>query len=106
MRQELKDRFGEMPPPVQNLLYVIRIRLLSAEAGIQKISTEGKQIVLMVGKETEIDRASLQHSLGSSVKVGSTQIRLDTKQLGKHWTRILEEVLRRMTSIPYSLPSV
>ena len=69
MRQELKDRFGEMPPPVQNLLYVIRIRLLSAEAGIQKISTEGKQIVLMVGKETEIDRASLQHSLGSSVKV-------------------------------------
>ncbi|MCL0073820.1 transcription-repair coupling factor [Dehalococcoidia bacterium] len=94
IRQELKDRFGRMPLPVQNLLYLVRIKLLGTEAGVQKISAEGKQILLRMGSEAKLDRALLQSSFGSSLKVGTTQVRLDKRQLGQHWARVLEAVLR------------
>ncbi|MDY6912257.1 MAG: transcription-repair coupling factor, partial [Chloroflexota bacterium] len=94
--QELKDRFGEIPVALQNLLFMVRIKLLSFEAGIRKIFTEDKRIVMILGNQKEIDRISLQRSFGSSLKVGATQVRLDMRQLGKHWQRILEEVLRAM----------
>ncbi|MDD5094671.1 MAG: transcription-repair coupling factor [Dehalococcoidia bacterium] len=96
LQQELKDRFGQVPQPVQNLLLGIRLRLLGAQAGIQRIFTEGSQVVVAIGSESTISRASLQRSFGSSVKVGPNQIRLDIKQMGNFWTRILEQVLRTM----------
>ncbi|MCL0081759.1 transcription-repair coupling factor [Dehalococcoidia bacterium] len=98
IRQELKDRFGRMPLPVQNLLYLVRIKLLGTEAGVQKISAEGKQILLRMGSEAKVDRALLQSSFGSSLKVGTTQVRLDKRQLGQHWARVLEAVLRSMAA--------
>ncbi len=93
MEQELRERFGKVPVVVKNLVYVLRIRLLASRAGVQRIFTEGRQVVLVFGSESKLDRASLQSSFGSSVKVGTFQVRLNTKQLGKHWGKILEGVL-------------
>ncbi|MBT9159299.1 MAG: Transcription-repair-coupling factor [Dehalococcoidia bacterium] len=98
IRQEMKDRFGPMPLPVQNLLYMVRIKLLGTEANVQQISTEGKQILLRLGSEAMVDRALLQRSFGSSLKVGTTQVRLDKRQLGQHWGRVLEAVLRSIAN--------
>ena len=97
MRQELRDRFGEIPQPTQNLLSGVRIKLLAVGAGVQKITTEGTHIVLVVSSDKEIDRFALQRHLGSSIKIGTRQMRLDTRQLGHHWIRILEDLLQRMT---------
>ncbi|MBT9163739.1 MAG: Transcription-repair-coupling factor [Chloroflexi bacterium] len=94
IRQEMKDRFGQMPLPVQNLLYLVGIKLLGTQADVQQISTDGKQILLRLGGETKVDRALLQRSFG--LKVGTTQVRLDKRQLGQHWGRVLEAVLRSM----------
>ncbi len=33
VRQELEDRFGKLPQPAENILYVIEIRLLARDAG-------------------------------------------------------------------------
>jgi transcription-repair coupling factor (superfamily II helicase) len=93
---ELKDRFGRMPLPVQNLLYLVRIKLLGTEAGVQKISTEGEQILLRMGSEAKVDRALIERSFG--LKVGTTQVRLDRRRLGQHWTKILEAVLRSIVT--------
>ena len=46
MAQELRDRFGPLPEPVQTLLYVVRVRALAREAGVQSIQTEDGQIVV------------------------------------------------------------
>ncbi len=94
---ELKDRFGEVPEEVENLLYGVRIKLLATDAGVQRILPEGKQVVLIFENEAKLNREFLQRSFGSSVKVGSLQVRLDRKQLGKHWTRILETLLQTLT---------
>ena len=44
LRAELKDRFGEYPEEVQNLLDIVGIRNLAVEAGFTKIQLSGHQL--------------------------------------------------------------
>ncbi|MFQ5933832.1 MAG: transcription-repair coupling factor, partial [Dehalococcoidia bacterium] len=90
---ELEDRFGEHPPEVQNLLYLVRIKSLAARRGITRVGREGGQIVVALGLEAELDRAGLA-SLGPSVRVGTKQVRLHLSQLGNRWQKVLEEVIK------------
>jgi transcription-repair coupling factor (superfamily II helicase) len=93
--REFKDRFGPLPQPVDNLLYMVKIKVLAARAKVSSISTQGRQIVIKP-QETVIAREAKQ-SLGKSydgaVKIGATQIKLDTRLLGDRWTEVLEEIL-------------
>ena len=92
--QELRDRFGVLPRPVENLLYIIEIKILAAEAGAESIYTQGKQVVLNpVGGRTSVNTACLQ-KYKDAIKVGARQIRLDTKRLGNKWQEVLQELLR------------
>ncbi len=75
--QEFRERFGALPQPVENLLYILGIEILAMGAKVISVSTQGKQIVM---KALEIVVASeAKQSLGEShdgtVKIGATQIR-------------------------------
>ena len=98
--REFKDRFGPLPRPVENLLYMVKIKVLATRAKVSSISTQGRQIVIKP-QETVIaspDAIGTKQSLGKSydgaVKIGATQIKLDTRLLGDRWTEVLEEILR------------
>ena len=43
---EFRDRFGDLPEQVNNLIFQIRIKLKGQGAGLQSITTEGNQIVM------------------------------------------------------------
>jgi len=101
LAQEFSDRFGALPPEVNNLLYAVRIKALAAKAGIESISTEeGEiilrrfQIILRRFQGIHFDKQQLE-PLKDGIKVGITQLRLNPKRLGKEWKEVLEEVLRR-----------
>ncbi|MFP4641500.1 MAG: transcription-repair coupling factor [Dehalococcoidia bacterium] len=98
IRQETEDRFGKLPSSFQNLLYVIEIKLLASEAGIQKVSTEGKYIVLRPAEGNQIDYEPLQRTFGASIRAHPRFVRLNPNQLGDHWTDMLREVLQRMAN--------
>ena len=42
--QEMSDRFGKLPGPVSGLLYLLRVRIEAAEAGVQSIRGSAQQI--------------------------------------------------------------
>jgi transcription-repair coupling factor (superfamily II helicase) len=44
--EELRDRYGEPPEPVQNLLAVARLRALARERGLREIVLQGQQVRL------------------------------------------------------------
>ena len=90
--KELKDRFGALPLPVENLLYMVKLKVLAAEAGISSISMQGRQIII---KPTKVERLSLEKHYNRAVKIGATQIRLDTRPLGNKWREVLQEILTR-----------
>jgi transcription-repair coupling factor (superfamily II helicase) len=45
---ELEDRFGPLPAPVANLLYVLRVRVLAADARVTAVRSEGQDIVVQM----------------------------------------------------------
>ncbi len=96
LTQEFIDRFGALPPEVENLLYAVKIKALASKAGIESVSTEHGEIVLRLFDGMRFDKQKLQPVLRDGTKVGVTQLRLNPKRLGKQWQRVLEEVLERV----------
>jgi transcription-repair coupling factor (superfamily II helicase) len=88
--QELRDRFGALPRAVDNLLYMVKIKILATKAEIESIHTEERRIII---KPRGPGRLSLPTRYSGVVKAGHTQIRLDTKPLGDGWIEALEEIL-------------
>jgi transcription-repair coupling factor (superfamily II helicase) len=95
MAREFRDRFGPLPQPVENLLYIVKIKVLAARAEVNSVSTQGKQIVIKPQESViaSVAKQSLGKGYGTAVKVGATQIKLDTRLLGDRWKVVLEELL-------------
>jgi transcription-repair coupling factor (superfamily II helicase) len=96
MAKEFRDRFGALPAEVENLLYAVKIRILAAKAGIESISTEEGQIVLRLFEGMRFDQQKLAPLLKDGIKVGTSQLRLNPKRLGKEWQKTLEGVLSKI----------
>jgi len=96
MAKELEDRFGELPEPVANLLYQLRLKILALEAGVKAILTETGQIIIRADTLQEIDRAGLQRRLSPAAKVTPRQISLPLHPKTEVWQAELEKTLRLM----------
>jgi hypothetical protein len=76
----------------------VKIKVLAAQAGVSSISTQGRQIVIKpqtIDSPLKIRRVGgvMSKYLDGAVKIGATQIKLDTRLLGDRWKVVLEEIL-------------
>ena len=88
---ELLDRFGPLPTPVQNLLYLVRLKALGARAGLERIYEEKGQVILKF-----LEGIKPPADLGRDIEVGPTQLRVNRRHLGKNWPEALEELLKKL----------
>ncbi|HEX9117404.1 MAG TPA: transcription-repair coupling factor [Anaerolineae bacterium] len=63
--QEFVDRFGPLPEEVANLLYVVRVKVLAVNAGVESIGQEDNQLLIKAGLLDTLDRARLQERLSA-----------------------------------------
>ena len=96
LSQEFSDRFGPPPVEVQSLLYAVKIKLLTAKAGLEAVSTEQGQIVLRLFEGMQFDKQKLEPVLKYGIRMGITHLHLDPRRLGEEWPKILEEVLHKI----------
>ena len=92
LQAELQDRFGPLPQPVKDLLYVARIRVLAASARIKSISRAGPDIVIV---PTRMSSLATNLNLGPAVRVGNEQVRINTATTGGKWRSLLEALLKK-----------
>ena len=45
LREEIRDRFGKIPPPAQMLLHATEIRVLAEKANLRRVATEGDRLI-------------------------------------------------------------
>jgi len=65
----LSDRFGPMPPTVQTLLLLIRIKVAAQTVGCSKISINaGGELTLTFEGDDELVRRSIKHILFKKTK--------------------------------------
>ena len=95
MAREMEDRFGTRPTEVENLLYLLRLKLMASGRGIARIARDGKQVVLYLGPEARVNGKG-SSALGRRVKVGSRQVRIDVDSSVSGWQRALEQVVEQV----------
>src|SRR3989304_4112085 len=78
---------GEPPPPVRSLLYVILVRVLAAQAGVQAVATEGGRVVLKLKEGFLVPREALEPRAPRGVHLGRTLVRGELGGGGRGWGR-------------------
>lgn len=103
MAEELRDRFGDPPEEVQNLLFQLHIRILATEVNVFSISMENKQILIQAPPNTLENSIS---QVGSDVRLSKRGLWL-LRQDNDKWRERLIDVLRALKQEPESaLPPV
>jgi len=77
---------------------MVKIKVLAIKANVGSIFTQGRQIVIKphaIASPLKVRGVGgvMSKYLGSAVKIGVTQIRLDTRLLGDRWKAVLEQLL-------------
>jgi transcription-repair coupling factor (superfamily II helicase) len=92
MRDELRDRFGVLPPAVEGLLYQIDVKLLAQEAGATGVINLNEVINIKLPYLAEVNRERLERMLGEDVRVSRTAVMLPITD--ETWQLRLLDVLR------------
>jgi transcription-repair coupling factor (superfamily II helicase) len=72
---ELADRFGPRPEPVDNLLFLMRVKLLAQRAAVEGVSSEDGQLVLRSRLwESEEGRAGLGPALDARARLSKGKV--------------------------------
>ncbi|MCB0008283.1 MAG: hypothetical protein KDE04_17585, partial [Anaerolineales bacterium] len=98
MAEELADRFGPIPDPIDNLLYQLRVKSLAIRAGISTITTEANQIRLRMPNLEVMDRMKLQRYLGHDSRVSKSAVWLSLAEGTNDWKVALVQVLEKLTN--------
>ncbi|MDE2933107.1 MAG: transcription-repair coupling factor [Chloroflexota bacterium] len=97
MEEELRDRFGEPPPLVQNLLGVALLKAVGRQAGVERISTSPESFHLRLRGGTTHRHQQVVAALGvPGARVGPEQVRIPREQAGTDWMPLLARVLRAL----------
>jgi transcription-repair coupling factor (superfamily II helicase) len=96
LAREMKDRFGRLPRTVRTLLYVVRLRTLAREAGLQSIQTEDREIVLRMAAGKRLPQEKTRREIPPETWVGPTSVRLSRSRLGECWQEALLALVERL----------
>jgi len=94
--RELEDRFGLLPPQAEDLLYVLRVRLLAARAGVQAIGQEGNTLVLKLALRALKTAQKVAVQFGRRAWVGRGQMWLALPEKSDAWRPMLVALLLRL----------
>ena len=90
LRQELRERFGPPPPAVENLLYLLRVKALAAQAGVSAIVGEGREVVLRFAQPLSPSVLQQARRFGSRLLIGRNRLTLERQE---RWRELLVAVL-------------
>jgi len=96
LAQEMKDRFGELAEPVVNLLYMLRVRALATEAGIQSLSVREEEIALSLPFPLTSAGAQELAARHPSLRMSRTKMWLP---IAGEWRHVLLELLQSLRDL-------
>jgi transcription-repair coupling factor (superfamily II helicase) len=95
LRNELRDRFGEPPDPVECLLTWLMIKALSLRAGVGSIVTTDEEFIIRLpeGGVAERERLRQRFKHDGTIKIGPQFARLDRRSVKDEWIPALSGIL-------------
>jgi transcription-repair coupling factor (superfamily II helicase) len=104
LRDEIRDRFGTMPEPVQNLMRLIQLKLTAQAAGVTSISLGADFLTFRSDASALFDRVSLYRRFGSEAKISTNVLRIARVKVDD-WYAAVVEILEDMAGLRLSVLS-
>jgi transcription-repair coupling factor (superfamily II helicase) len=81
LRQELRDRFGELPEPADQLLIWLRIKALALAAGVTSVVTTDSEFIIRLPEGNDQARSKLERRFARArgMRIGPQFVRLDRR---------------------------
>jgi transcription-repair coupling factor (superfamily II helicase) len=92
LREELADRFGSIPGEVENLLYQLEMKILATRAGIERVTSEGGQILIEVSAERALPTLDVD---SETIRRSRRGLWLNARE-NPDWPDILRETLEKL----------
>ncbi len=92
--RSLRDRYGEPPTQLDNLVYSLRVKLLAQRLRLRGVVTDGHDIVLRVDPERLLDTEELERQFSGRLRVRPN--RLLMRRQGEGWRAELMRLLEAM----------
>ncbi len=80
---------------MRNLLYIVTLRALARQAGVQSIAAEGEAAVIRTREGESLPRAGLEDTVPKGVQVGHSLVRVE---LGDGWRERLRRTLEQLAA--------
>jgi len=90
--RRLRDRFGVLPGPVENLVYSLRVKLAAQAAGVSAIQGDGQSLEIRLHDTANIDIAGVA-SRHRDVEATRTRLRFQLARAGDAWRERLLALL-------------
>ncbi|MBI2954164.1 MAG: transcription-repair coupling factor [Chloroflexi bacterium] len=97
---EMQDRFGPLPRPALDLVYLLQLKVLAGQAGLRRIETVDDDVVITAGDGVFLRREELQREFGPTLKVGQTQLRFRRQPQNGNWLGLVEQVVEWLAQNP------
>lgn len=81
---------------MENLLFMLKVKVLAIKAGVVSVAQETGQIVLAGDERTWLNLLGVQRPYGDGVRIGHTRVRLDINRLGNRWRQVLANMLSKV----------
>ena len=99
LKLELKDRFGKLPIPLENMIYISILQIEAAKAEIKSIIQKNNTITIRIYKPVikKIENYLQKSNLPLLFK--SNQIILDINQYNENqWMQVLQEIIQKLNT--------
>ena len=106
IREELRDRFGALPSPLENLLYLVDLKLLASESAVESITQSGSTVTITLLEAVGGARLALEKALGPLARVGNQQVRVNLRGAGDQWQDSLVTILERLKAFREQMAAV
>ena len=60
IREEMEDRFGRLPDPAKSLMYIMEVRIMARQMGLEAVQLEKSRFVMAFPQEREVVPSDIQ----------------------------------------------
>jgi transcription-repair coupling factor (superfamily II helicase) len=95
---EVEDRFGALPEPAQQMVYLTSLRLRAAEAGVEALLATHDEVIVKFDRLPALNLEQVARAANLALKRGSNQVRF-ARGKGNAW-------MERLYALVMALPKV
>ncbi len=101
IRNELRDRFGAVPPNIDNLLHFVKVKRYAQSLGVISIVREGARGVVKLSQQARVDPNKLLRMIQENAQVKFSPNGVLSFPLNEHGAKVIatiEELLRDLAA--------